>query len=64
MRRCVGGHSVPRMSSSAIMPSTIVWEAILPALGFALLLGASLLPAVAVAAIATVAVYGILGRAS
>jgi hypothetical protein len=49
------------MSSTVIMPSTVVWEAVLPALGFALVLGASLLPAVAIAAIATVAIYGVLG---
>jgi hypothetical protein len=54
---------VPRMSSPVILPSTVVWEAILPALGFALVLGASLLPAVAIAAIAMVASYGLLGRA-
>jgi hypothetical protein len=38
-----------------IDPSAVVWNAVMPALGVALLLGASLLPAVAVAAAVSLA---------
>jgi hypothetical protein len=38
-----------------IDPSVIVWNAVMPALGVALLLGASLLPAVAIAAAVSLA---------
>ena len=36
--------------------SALLFEAVMPALGFALILGASMLPALAVAALATLAV--------
>lgn len=37
--------------------STLVWNAVLPALGLALILGAALLPAVAIAGAVTLALY-------
>ena len=38
---------------------TVVFEAVMPALGFALVLGASLLPALAVAVAATAAILAV-----
>ena len=39
--------------------SSVIFEAVLPGLGIALLLGASLLPALAIAAVATLAIVGL-----
>jgi hypothetical protein len=47
------GHIAAEQS---IARSTIVWNVVVPALGVALMLGASLLPALAVAAVASLAV--------
>lgn len=43
-----------------IGPSAIVWNTVLPALGLALILGASLLPAFAIAGAASLAIHLIL----
>lgn len=45
-------------------PSTVVWNAIVPTLGIALVLGAPLLPAVAIAAVASLAIVALLGSGS
>jgi len=39
--------------------SSVIFEAVMPALGLALLLGASMLPALALAMLATVAIAGL-----
>jgi len=41
--------------------STVVWNTVVPALGLALILGASLLPALAIAAVATLAIVAAVG---
>jgi|1186.fasta_scaffold155227_1 hypothetical protein len=52
MRRRARRHNVPVMLS----PSAIVWNAVMPALGITLLLGAALVPAVLVAAAVSLAI--------
>jgi hypothetical protein len=52
--------TVLRMTRSAT--TAVVFEAVMPALGFALLFGASLLPAVAIAAAATLALVAVSAR--
>jgi uncharacterized membrane protein len=74
MTRRAGGHSVPPMTRSdrhghapgehAIAPSTVVWNAVVPVLGIALIAGAPLLAAFALAAVATIAIYGVLAPES
>jgi hypothetical protein len=51
-------HTVPGMTRSAAV--SFVFEAVMPALGFALVLGASLLPALAVAVAATAAILAVM----
>jgi hypothetical protein len=45
-------------------PSAMLWNAVMPALGIALLLGASLLPALALAAVASLAIVAVSGQRS
>jgi hypothetical protein len=68
MSRRDGGHRVSLMSPSHREPgqrpvavSTIVWNTIVPMLGLALILGASLLPAVVIAGVAAIAIAAVLG---
>jgi hypothetical protein len=70
MTPCAGSRSVLVMPQPArhrhatgnriITPSGVVWNAVVPALGFALLLGASLLPAIAIAGAASIAITAVL----
>ena len=69
MRPHVGGHSLLPMtfsdgdrhaSGQPISASTVVWNAVLPVLGLALVLGAPMLPAFAIAAGLTAAIYAVL----
>ena len=50
------------MTKPAIAPASVVWNAVFPALGVALILGASILPAVAIAAAAALAIAVVLAR--
>ena len=54
-RRSVGGMTGSHATA-------VVFEAVMPALGFALILGASLLPAVMIAALVTVALLAVARR--
>jgi uncharacterized membrane protein len=47
-----------------IAPSTVVWNTVVPALGLALILGASLLPAFAIAGAAWIAIHVLLAPPS
>ena len=47
-----------------IAPSAVVWNVVVPALAVALLLGAALLPTLAIAAAAAIAIYVVLARAT
>jgi hypothetical protein len=47
-----------------IAPSAVVWNAVVPALGLALILGASLLPAIAIAGAASIAINAVLAPES
>jgi uncharacterized membrane protein len=70
MTWCTGGHRVLLMTRSdrdrqaagqrIITPSAVVWNAVVPALGLALILGASLLPAIAIAGAASIAINAVL----
>jgi uncharacterized membrane protein len=70
MRRRTGSHSVVLMSESdrdhnasrkrITAPSAVVWNTVVPALGLALMLGASLLPAIAIAGAAAIAINVVL----
>jgi hypothetical protein len=60
MSRARPPRSVPNMTRSAAV--SVVFEAVMPALGVALLLGASVLPAVAIAAAVTLAVVALGAR--
>jgi uncharacterized membrane protein len=68
-----GSHRLALMTQSAhddrttgprIAPSTVVWNAVMPALGLALILGAALLPAIAIAAAAWIVINAVLGPKS
>jgi hypothetical protein len=50
------------MTEPAITPASVVWNAVFPALGVALILGASILPAVAIAAAASLAITVVLSH--
>ena len=45
-----------------VRASALVWNAVVPALGLALILGASLLPAIAIAGAASIAINAVLAR--
>jgi uncharacterized membrane protein len=47
-----------------IAPSVVVWNTVVPALGLALILGASLLPAFAIAALASIVITVLLAPPS
>ena len=47
-----------------IAASAVVWNAVVPALGLALILGASLLPAIAIAGAASIAINAVLAHGS
>ena len=49
-----GAHGEKSLATSAVL-----WETVLPALGLALILGAPLLPALAIAAAAALAAFGV-----
>jgi hypothetical protein len=57
MRAGRGGRTVVPMTRSAAF--ALVFEAVMPALGIALLLGASAAPAFALAALATLAIFAV-----
>ena len=58
MTRTDHDHRAPRRHGVAA--STVVWNTVMPALGLALILGASLLPAIAVAGAAAIAINAVL----
>src|SRR5439155_4392779 len=74
MTGCTGRHRVLLMTRSdrdshaggqrIIAPSAVVWNAVVPALALALILGASLLPAIAIAAVASIAINAVLAPES
>ena len=51
-------HTVLGMTRSAVF--AVLFEVVMPALGLALVLGASLVPAVAVAAVASAAIFAVM----
>ena len=64
-----GRHTVRPMTRSDLHPhshgprivsSAIVWNSVMPALGVALILGASILPTLAVAALAALAMHALI----
>jgi hypothetical protein len=71
MIRRAARHRLPRMSPTQrdrhlpglrdVATSPVVWNTVMPALGLALILGASLLPALVAAAVAAVAIAAVLG---
>lgn len=50
---------MPRSYGPAMSRATVLFEALLPALGIALMLHAPLVPALAVAALATLAIFAV-----
>jgi hypothetical protein len=70
MTRRTPGHRVLSMTRSDrdsqvsgqrnTAASTVVWNAVLPALGLALILGASMLPAFVIAGAASIAIHAVL----
>ena len=72
MMRRAARHRLPLMSSSHrdrdfpgvrdVAASAAVWNTVMPALGVALILGASLLPALVAAAVAAVAIAAVTGH--
>ena len=72
MTRRTGSHKVLLMTPSdrdghapgprSVAAFAVVWNAVVPALGLALILGASLLPAIAIAGAASIAINAVLAR--
>ena len=58
MTRSDHDHRDPRRRRTAA--SAVVWNTVIPALGVALILGASLLPAIAIAGVASVVIHAVL----
>jgi hypothetical protein len=54
----------PRWHGQRIVPPAIVWNTVMPALGLALILGAAILPAIAVAAVAAIGMHAVLAAAT
>jgi hypothetical protein len=50
--------------ATSVAASTVVWNTVVPLLGLALILGVSVLPAIVIAAAASIATYAVLAAAS
>jgi uncharacterized membrane protein SpoIIM required for sporulation len=54
-------HDQPALRHRSGAASAVVWNTVMPALGLALILGASLLPAIAIAGAAALMINAVLG---